>query len=151
MPLTDVTVRKAKGLPSSRKLADGGGLYLLVQPNGARYWRMDYRWSGKRRTLALGVYPTVSLADAREKRDQAKKHLASGTDPSAQRKFERQASVVASGSTFRVVAEEWLAKLAREGRAKPTINKVTWLLSLAYPSLAISRLPVSPRPKCYPF
>ena len=107
----------------------------MVRPNGARYWRMDYRWSGKRRTLAFGVYPTISLADAREKRDQAKKHLVSGIDPSAQRKFARQASAVAATNTFRVIAEEWLDKLTREGRAKPTLNKTTWLLSLAYPAL----------------
>jgi len=106
MPLTDVTVRRAKGRTGPYKLTDGRGLYVLVRPDGARYWRLDYRWSGKRRTLALGVYPTVSLLEAREKRDRAKKQLASGIDPSAQRKLEKTASKVASGNTFRLVAEE---------------------------------------------
>ena len=67
MPLTDVSVRTAKGRATAYKLADGGGLYVLVRSSDARYWRMDYRWGGKRRTLALGVYPMVSLAEARKK------------------------------------------------------------------------------------
>jgi hypothetical protein len=69
MPLTNTAVRNAKGRDVAYKLADGGGLYLLVRPDGARYWRMDYRWAGKRGTLAFGVHPTVSLAYARARRD----------------------------------------------------------------------------------
>ena len=145
MPLTDVSVRRAKASSSPQKLADGGGLYLLVSPSGGRYWRMDYRWAGKRRTLAFGVYPTISLAEAREKREQAKKHLAIGIDPGAQRKLARHASAVAATNTFRVIAEEWLDKLTREGRAKPTLNKTTWLLSLAIPHWANSPSQVSLR------
>lgn len=135
MPLTDVSVRKAKGRPSPYKLADAGGLYVLVRSGDARYWRMDYRWAGKRRTLALGVYPSVSLAEARGKRDQAKKLLASGVDPSAQRKLERLAAKSAADNTFRLISGEWLAKLAREGRAGATLGKVRWLLELAYPEI----------------
>ena len=96
---------------------------------------MDYRWGGKRRTLALGVYPMVSLAEAREKRNQAKKLLASGIDPSAQRKLERLLAKAAADNTFRLVSEEWLGKLAREGRAAATLGKITWLLELAYPEI----------------
>jgi integrase len=132
MPLTDVTVRRAKGQVAPYKLTDAGGMYVLVRPDGARYWRMDYRWEGKRRTLALGVYPSVSLSQAREKRDRAKKLLAAGTDPSAQRKFDKVASKIALNHTFRVVSEEWAAKLAREGRSRATLNKINWLLELAY-------------------
>src|SRR5690349_726685 len=65
MALTDTRVRTVKPKAKSFKLSDGGGMYLLVMPDGARYWRMDYRFAGKRRTLALGVYPLVSLSDAR--------------------------------------------------------------------------------------
>ena len=97
MPLTDVSVRKAKGRATAYKLADGGGLYVLVRSSDARYWRMDYRWGGKRRTLALGVYPMVSLAEARKKGNQAKKLLASGIDPSAQRKLEGLLAKAAAG------------------------------------------------------
>ena len=66
MPLTDKTTRNAKGREAPYKLFDGGGLHLLVRPDGARYWRMDYRFAGKRRTLALGIYPSITLAAARE-------------------------------------------------------------------------------------
>ena len=65
MPLTDTRIRNAKPKPKPYKFSDGGGLYVLIMPSGARYWRMDYRFGGKRRTLALGVYPEVPLAQAR--------------------------------------------------------------------------------------
>jgi hypothetical protein len=107
-------------------------LYLLVRSDGARYWRMDYRHAGKRRTLALGVYPSVTLAAAREQRDAAKRHLASGIDPSARRKQERLQAKIGAGNTFRIVADEWVAKQEREGRAAPTLNKIRWLLGFAY-------------------
>ena len=72
MKLSDIAVRTAKPRGKAYKLADGAGMYLLVKPDGKRYWRMDYRFHSKRKTLALGVYPGVSLKDAREKRDTAK-------------------------------------------------------------------------------
>jgi hypothetical protein len=115
------------------KLSDGGGLYLLVRPDGARYWRMDYRWMGKRGTLAFGVYPTITLAEARQKREKAKKQIAAGVDPSAQRKLDKLTSASAHKNTFRAVGDEWLDKLAREGRAEATLAKTKWLLELAYP------------------
>jgi integrase len=131
MPLTDLAVRNAAPKPSQYKLADRGGLYLLVRPDGARYWRMDYRWGGKRRTLAFGVYPTVSLAEAREKRDAAKKQLAAGIDPAAQRKLDKIAAAESHKNTFRLVADEWLEKLSREGKAPATLDKTKWLIGLA--------------------
>ena len=76
MPLTDAKVRNAKAGRRPRKLSDGGGLFLLVQPGGSKLWRVAYRFAGKQKTLALGVYPAVSLADARSGRDQAKRLLA---------------------------------------------------------------------------
>jgi integrase len=132
MQFTDKTARNAKGRGAPYKLFDGGGLYLLVRPDGARYWRMDYRHAGKRRTLALGVYPSVTLAAAREQRDAAKSQLASGIDPSARRKHERLQVKIGAGNTFRIVADEWVAKQEREGRAIPTLNKTRWLLGFAF-------------------
>jgi len=135
MPLTDIVVRKAKARLAPYKMADGGGMYVLVKPDGARYWRMDYRWEGRRRTLALGVYPSVSLSDAREKKDQAKKQLAARTDPATQRKLDKIASNVASKNTFRLISREWIEKLMREGRSPRTLSKINWLLELAYPGI----------------
>ena len=84
--LTDSAVRSAKRGERPRKLSDGGGLYLLVSPRGGRDWRYNYRYAGKEKTLALGVYPDVSLAKARERHLEARRLLADGIDPSAGRK-----------------------------------------------------------------
>jgi hypothetical protein len=132
--LNDARVRHAK--PSQRpvKLSDAGGLHLLIQPHGSKLWRMAYRFAGKQKTLALGSYPIVSLQEAREQRDAAKRLLARGIDPSVQRQLERQAAQ-APGNTFKTVAEEFLAKLEREDRAVPTLTKKRWLLQFAYPSI----------------
>ena len=75
MPLSDLKCRSAKKQPRSQKLSDGGGLHLLVNADGSKYWRLAYRWQSKQRTLALGVYPTVSLTDARVAREEAKRNL----------------------------------------------------------------------------
>ena len=83
MALTDTRIRNAKPRAQSYKLSDGGGMYLLVTPKGASYWRLDYRFAGKRRTLALGVYPTVTLASARTRREEARRLLVKGIDPNA--------------------------------------------------------------------
>lgn len=81
MALTDTAIRQAKPADKPRKLADEKGLYLLIQPTGGKLWRMDYRFNGARKTLALGAYPTVSLAAARERREDARKLLANDIDP----------------------------------------------------------------------
>jgi integrase len=112
MPLTDVALRNAKPKESPYKLADEKGLYLLVKPEGARYWRLKYRHVGKENGLALGVYPEVSLAEAREARDEARKLLKRGIDPSADRKERRRAAAVAAVSTFEAVAREWIESQA---------------------------------------
>jgi hypothetical protein len=91
MPLKDTTVRNAKPSTAPRKISDGGGLHVLMQPTGSKLWRMAYRFAGKQKTLALGIYPTVSLEEARQRRDEAKKLLARSVDPSAQRKADRYA------------------------------------------------------------
>jgi integrase len=110
MPLTDTRVRNAKPTAKSYKLSDGGGMYLLVTPDGARYWRLDYRFAGKRRTLAFGVYPTVTLASARTRREEARALLAKEMDPGAVKKATKRAAKLAAENTFEAVAREWLAK-----------------------------------------
>ncbi|MPT37789.1 MAG: DUF4102 domain-containing protein [Achromobacter sp.] len=105
MPLTDTAVRQAKPAEKPRKLSDSGGLYLLVNKAG-RYWRWKYRHGGKEKVMALGVYPEVSLAQARERHQEGRKLLASGIDPMADRK--RQASAPAT-TTFEQAARQWWA------------------------------------------
>jgi hypothetical protein len=107
MPLTDVKCRNSKGQIRPYKLSDGGGLYLLVNPDGARYWRLAYRWHGKQRTLALGIYPAIGLMEARAGRDDAKRNLAAKVDPSAIKRERKRAAKIASGNTFEIVALEW--------------------------------------------
>ena len=118
MPLTDTAARSAKpgftpkGEPTSRpyKLADAAGLYLEVQPHGGKYWRLKYRFGGKEKRLSLGVYPEVSLAKARERRQQARQQLADGIDPSGHRKAAKAAGVEHSSNSFEVVAREWFGR-----------------------------------------
>ncbi|MGH6924451.1 MAG: tyrosine-type recombinase/integrase [Propylenella sp.] len=130
MALSDTRCRNAKRGAKRQKLSDGGGLFLLVQPSGSRLWRLAYRYDGKQKTLALGSYPVASLAAARKRRDEAKALLAGGIDPGAERKRQKAAAKISAATTFRAVADEWLAKLEREGRAPVTLSKKKWLLSL---------------------
>ena len=105
--LTATGVKQAKAGDNVRKLTDGGGLHLQVQPTGARYWRYDYRYAGKRKTLALGVYPEVSLKKAREKHQEARGKLSKGIDPGEQRKVEKLTRHIAAADSFEAVAREW--------------------------------------------
>lgn len=109
MPLTDAACRNAKcpeGRPRQR-FADSGGLYLEVQPNGAKHWRWKYRLAGKEKRLALGTYPEVALAAARRARDEARDKLKTGTDPVQARKDAKAALVLKQGNTFKAVALAW--------------------------------------------
>jgi integrase len=135
MALTAIAIRNAKGRAKSYKLTDSDGLYLLVSPAGARYWRMNYRYLGKQKTLAFGVYPDIGLADAREQRDAARKVLARGDDPGEQIKLERIAATVAASNSFKAVADEWLVKVEREGRSAATMKKLRWLLDFINASI----------------
>jgi len=117
--LTDTTVRQAKPKHRPYKLSDSGGLYLLVSSVG-KYWRLNYRFAGKQKTLALGVYPAVSLIDARQKRDQARSQPAKDIDPSVTKALNKQAIQSAAENTFQVIAIEWFGK-----------NKHTWTESTA--------------------
>jgi integrase len=109
MPLTDTYLRAAKGAEKPYKKSDGGGLFILVQPDGKRYWRMAYRYAGKQKTLALGAYPLISLKEAREARDAAKKKLHQGMDPGEVRKAEKAAQKAETENAFETVAREWHA------------------------------------------
>lgn len=134
MALTDTACRNAKARSALYKLSDGGGLQLWVQPNGARLWRLAYRFGGKQKLLAIGAYPIISLADARRARDDAKRILILGNDP-VQSKRALEAARASGKTTFRAIGEEYVAKLKREGRAEATISKTEWLLSFAYPAI----------------
>jgi len=109
MPLTDTHIRNAKPKETAYKLSDGGSMYILVTPDGARYWRLDYRFAGKRRTLALGVYPTVTLSNARARREDARAALAKGVDPSVVKKATKRVAKLTSENTFDAISREWIA------------------------------------------
>ncbi len=109
MKLSDTAVKKAKPEAKSYKMADGGGMYLEVMPTGAKYWRLKYRFGGKENRLAFGVYPDVSLAQARERRGEARKLLANGIDPSAVKQAKKASNIELAENSFEVVAREWFA------------------------------------------
>lgn len=110
MPLTDTAIKKLKSTDKPVKVSDGKGLYLLVNPNGSKLWRWKYRAAGKEKVMALGAYPDVSLAQARDGLDKARKSLATGADPMAQRKAAKEASKAAAENSFEIVAREWWAQ-----------------------------------------
>lgn len=142
MALTDTFVKNAKpsGSATGDKHTDGLGLYLHVKEAG-KYWRMNYRFLGKQKTLALGVYPAVSLAKARQRRDKARELLADNIDPSTAKREEKQAQTIAAANTFEAVARVWLAKSAAT-RAASTQGKVTtWLEKNVFP--AIGKMPIT--------
>jgi len=105
--LSDASVRNAKAKTKPYKLSDGEGLFLLVTPAGRKYWRLKYHFAGKEKLLALGVYPEVSLADARERRTQARKALAAGNDPAEAKRVAKRLGVEKSQNTFESLAREW--------------------------------------------
>lgn len=111
--LSDPKVKQAKPKEKTYKLADGGGMYLEVAPSGGKWWRLKYRFDGKEKRLSLGVYPDVTLARAREKRNEARKLLADGIDPGAERKAEKLARERVVKNSFEVVAREWHEKRIR--------------------------------------
>ncbi len=135
MPLTDMQVRNLKAGPRTVKLSDGGGLYVLVTPQGSKLWRLAYRFAGKQKTLAIGPYPTITLERARAARTAAKTLLSSGVDPCVAKRTEKRQRELDAENTFQAVADEYIDKLRREGRAPATISKVEWLLGHAAPTL----------------
>ena len=114
MSLSDAKVRNARPRTKPYKIADGEGLFLLITPSGSRYWRLKYFFGGKEKLLALGVYPEITLADARERRAQARKVLAAGNDPGEAKKEAKRLTILKSANAFAVVAREWLEKRKHE-------------------------------------
>src|SRR3569623_199908 len=128
-PRNDLFFRTAKPQAKPFKLSDGGGLHLLVQVRGSKLWHLAYRFDGKQKLLSFGKYPLISLSRARELRDEAKKLLAEGTDPSAVKKAERRKQSVSRANTFKAIADECMAKWKSEGAAQATLDKKEWLLA----------------------
>lgn len=108
MALTDVAIRGAILKDKRYKLADAEGMYLDIHPNGQKYWRLKYRFMGKEKLLALGVYPETTLAEAREKRNAARKMLANGVDPMEDRKETKRIASINAENTFEAIANEWI-------------------------------------------
>lgn len=129
--LTDAKLRILKPKAKLYRIADSAGLCIEVQPRGARYWRISYRFAGKRKMLSLGVYPEVTLVEARRRRDNVRTQIADGTDPSAQRKLAKLTAHLANETAFEAVAREWLA--SRGDLADSTRKKTEWVLGMATP------------------
>ena len=110
MSLTDIKVRSLKGRDRQYKVADGRGLFLVITPTGSKYWRFRYRFANREKSLAIGIYPDISLADARDKAHEARKLLANDKDPGAEKQSKKRAIKLAAQNTFEMVAREWYQK-----------------------------------------
>lgn len=130
MALTDIAIKAAKHGPKPIKLFDERGLFLLLQPSGGKLWRLKYRILGKEKKLSLGVYPDVTLREARKRRDEARTLLANGADPASVKLEQTKSARRNAANTFKAIADEFIEKSAKEGRAAVTIKKTRWLLSL---------------------
>jgi hypothetical protein len=129
--LTDIKIRQSKPREKPYKVYDTRGLYMIVSPTGARWWRFKYRYGGKERGMSFGIYPDVPLKYAREQRDEARQLLARGIDPNVQ----RQLAKAARKMTFQVIAEEWLEMQAAK-LAPITMAKARWILdSFVFPRI----------------
>ena len=123
MALSDFAIRKAKPKEKPYRMADGDGLHLLVQPHGSKSWQMRYRFRGKENVLSFGRYPIVTLAEAREKKNAARKLLSNGIDPAVQRKLDRIEAEHAARQTFGLIADEYLERMKATGAAEATLTK----------------------------
>lgn len=140
-PLTDIQPRTAKPKEKPYKLTDGGGLHLLINPDGAKYWRMGYRFSGVERTLALGKYPDISLAEARKLRAAAREKINSGIDPSQAKRIEKVKQATANANTFEAVAREWHANKIESWQERTAINVLHRLEKDVFP--LIGKYPIA--------
>lgn len=132
--LTDMAARNAKGKEKSYKLSAGSGLYLLVMPNGSRYWRMKYSFAGKEKLLSIGVYPEITLKEAVEQRDAARAQLRAGQDPSEEKQLQKLKAELSVDGRFEAIALEWLE--SRRDLAASTWAKAKWMLeTYAFPWL----------------
>ena len=141
MPLQDAGIRRLKAAERPFKKADSKGLYIEVFPIGSMLWRQKYRFAGKEKRLALGAYPEISLAEARRRRDEARAKLDNGIDPALERKRNKAAAKISTENTFEAIADEYIAKMGKEGRADATLVKARWFLDLLRP--AIGRMPIT--------
>lgn len=141
MTLSPLEIRVARPGLIPYKMADEKGLFLLVQPSGAKLWRLKYRFHKIERKLSLGQYPEVSLKDARDKRDDARRMLEHGLDPVAERKRAKLVGELRAATTFRAVADEYLEKMEAEGRTPATMKKARWFRDLL--DRDIGQLPVA--------
>ncbi len=135
MALSDAKVRNAKPQAKPYKIADGEGMFLLVTPSGSKYWRLKYRFAGQEKLMALGVYPEVSLGDARERRVQARKTLAAGNDPGEAKRAAKRLAVLKTENSFEIVAREWLAQRKHEWADITTNTKIIRLERHLLPKL----------------
>jgi len=125
--LSPFAVQNAKAQNNEYKLSDGNGLHLIVTTGGSKLWRLRYRFGGKQKMLSLGAFPEISLATARTRRDDARKLIANGLDPSTQRKEDKAKSKIVAANTFGLIAKEQLEKLREEGKAPTTLEKNRWI------------------------
>ena len=123
MALTDIQIKRSKPGDQNYKIADGRGFYLLITTGGGKLWRWDYRFEGKRKTMALGKYPDVSLADARAKHSEARKLLISGVDPMAARLAEKAVVQASAENSFQSVARRWLEHW-QDGKSSRHVDSV---------------------------
>ena len=131
MPLSVTQIRNAKPQAKAYKLSDFDGLYLLVNPSGSKLWRMKYRVHGKEKSLSMGKYPDISLANARRIKEEARSALAAGRDPGAEKQERKRAERNRLGVSFASQAEAFIEKSRKEGRAKSTMDKTEWLIGMA--------------------
>ncbi len=135
MPLNDLAIKRARPGAKIIKLSDGGGLQLWITPDGAKRWRMAYRFGGVQKTLAIGVYPVIGLKEAREAREAARKTLARGQDLSQAKREAKAAKAAMNANTFAAIAAELAEKKRRDGKAAATLKKFAWFMSFAFPAL----------------
>ena len=133
MPLTDTAIKNAKPGEKPVKLYDADGLLLWIAPSGGKWWRLKYRLGGKEKMLSLGTYPEVGLREARERRDEARRRLADGIDPSAHRKAAKSTKALREANSFELVAREWHAKYASTWSASHGVRILRRLEANAFP------------------
>ncbi|WP_436882923.1 tyrosine-type recombinase/integrase [Enterobacter asburiae] len=133
MPLTARQIETARPRDKDYKLTDAQGLYLLVKKSGAKYWNLKYRFVGKEKKLSIGVYPTVTLAEARSRREDARRLLREGKDPSYEKQASKQAHRVNVGNTFKAIATEWFAHKARQWTERYLNDQIARMENKVYP------------------
>ncbi|MDG2412715.1 MAG: Arm DNA-binding domain-containing protein, partial [Halioglobus sp.] len=133
--LTATQVKQAKPANKPQKLFDGGSMYLWIPPKGGKYWRFDYRFASRRKTVSLGVYPEVSLKEAREAHQEARAKLRKGTDPAEVRKVEKLTRHLAAAESFEAVGREWFGRIMLEKSESYRVRTLRILEKDLYPTL----------------